>query len=239
MSGFGTIRDNTIKNKFKYSIELALAKGLFDTYQCRFDLIHTGKMIAVRHNRLFDFDCVKQVLALDKILKNIPTKIRSVCIIGDGYGYLMSLVRAVFPDVFIVCINLKEILDIDEQYYRMINPNDSKVVFTDAKDYARIKDYHINLFINIVGMQEMNPPVIAKYFEYMRASKATNKYFYCCSRREKVLPDGTVTKFSDYPWENSEILLDELCPWYQEYPQSYPPFWKPFDGSIQHRLVKL
>jgi hypothetical protein len=88
-------------------------------------------------------------------------------------------------------------------------------------------------------MQEMNPPVIANYFEYMRGSKAEEKYFYCCNRLEKVLPDGTITKFNEYPWNGCEILLDEACPWYQGYVDHNYPFYHPFDGVIWHRLVKL
>ena len=43
----------------------------------------------------------------------------------------------------------------------------------------------------------------------------------------------------DYPWGDEEIFIDELCPFYQYYPSSRPPFWRPFDGPIRHRLVKL
>jgi len=239
MTGFGTLRNDTMQNNIKYAIEILLAKSLFRKYDCDPYLVHQGKMIAARTNRLFDFDCVKQILSLNLINTVMNGKVLSVCVIGDGYGYFTSLIRAVFPDVFIVCINLEQILEIDYQYYRKIYPEDSKIVFINAENYNRIKDYHINLFINIVGFQEMNPPVIAKYFEYMRASKAKDKYFYCCSRREKILPDGTTTIFTDYPWIPCVTLFDQICPWYKEYPQSYPPFWKPFDGVVQHRLVKL
>ena len=57
---------------------------------------------------------------------------------------------------------------------------------------------------------------------------------------EKILPDGTVIRFMDYPWDAAEeILIDEPCPWYQKYPSPKPPFWKPFDGTFLHRLIKL
>lgn len=239
LTGFGSFREDSVKNRLKYFIELALAESLLKKHGCAPSLISIGKKVAGRCGRLFDFDCIKQVLSLNTILKKRCGRINSVCIIGDGYGYFASLIRAIAPPSVILCVNLKEILEIDKQYYGMVNPADPKIRFIDAHNYAQIQNYRIDLFVNIVSMQEMNPPVIEKYFEYMRNSKTKEKYFYCCNRREKELPDGTITKFPDYPWGDSEILLDELCPWYQEYPSSIPPFWRPFDGAIQHRMVKL
>jgi hypothetical protein len=76
----------------------------------------------------------------------------------------------------------------------------------------------------------------------MRTS-TVESYFYCVNREEKTLPDGSVIRFNDYPWQSSEITgwggIDGLCPWYQEYPSSRPPFWKPFDGTHLNRLIKL
>ncbi len=65
-------------------------------------------------------------------------------------------------------------------------------------------------------------------------------YFYCCNREEKKLPDGTVISFKKYPWkEHDEVLIDDLCPWHQEYYAFKPPFYRRYDGPIRHRLVKL
>jgi len=94
------------------------------------------------------------------------------------------------------------------------------------------------LFVNIASMQEMDMPVINKYFEIMKTS-TVESYFYCCNREEKVLSDRSIIRFMDYPWGGGQILVDEPCPWYQEYPSNRPPFWKPFDGTNLHRLIKL
>lgn len=82
-------------------------------------------------------------------------------------------------------------------------------------------------------------PVINEYFDLMRSGDGA-RYFYCCNRVEKKLPDGSVIRYNDYPWSADDtIVIDELCPWYQKYPVSLPPFWKPFAGPIRHRLVQL
>jgi len=89
-------------------------------------------------------------------------------------------------------------------------------------------------------MQEMNPDIIKIYFDIIRSSIG-KRYFYCCNREEKILPDGTVIRFNEYPWNSNkdEIIFDELCAFYQKYPISVPPFWLPFDGPIKHRLARM
>lgn len=65
-------------------------------------------------------------------------------------------------------------------------------------------------------------------------------YFCCCNRLGKFYPDEIVTKFLEYPWSpDDQVLVDELCPWHQYYYTFLPPFFRPYDGPIQHRLVKL
>jgi len=89
-------------------------------------------------------------------------------------------------------------------------------------------------------MQEMDLHIIDRYFQDMRSIKTKKLIFYCCNRIEKKLPDGTITKFKEYPWiAEDEIIRDELCPWHQEFYSFRPPFFRRYDGPIQHKLVNL
>ena len=89
-------------------------------------------------------------------------------------------------------------------------------------------------------MQEMDLEVVRSYLRFMRKGESGLAYFYCCNRIDKELPDGQRIRIAEYGWsETDEVLLDELCPWYQKYPKSFPLGWYPFDGPIQHKLVKL
>ena len=116
----------------------------------------------------------------------------------------------------------------------------SQLVFIEAENYSLLENLEVDLFINIASMQEMNPKVIDNYFKYMRSSKKSPCYFYCCNRLEKELPDGTITKFINYPWEDSDyVLIDDLCPLYQKFISSKPPFFRDYDGPTQHRLIKI
>lgn len=64
--------------------------------------------------------------------------------------------------------------------------------------------------------------------------------FYCCNREEKILPDGTIVRFKDYPWSPQDDVLDDAaCPWHQQYYSARPPFIHPYDGPIRHRLAVL
>ena len=120
-------------------------------------------------------------------------------------------------------------------------PEGGQVIAIQAEDHELLRLCPVGLTLNIASMQEMNPPIIKAYFDDMRAIASNQQLiFYCCNREEKILPDGTVTKFNEYPWRaNDQILIDELCPWHQRYYSFIPPFYRPFDGSIRHRLVTL
>ena len=114
----------------------------------------------------------------------------------------------------------------------------SPATFLEAENFELMQNLPITLFINIASMQEMDISVINHYFEYIRTS-TVEPHFYCINREEKTLPDGNTIRFADYPWGESEVLLDEICPFYQKYPNWRPPFWKQFDGPHWHRLVKI
>ena len=115
----------------------------------------------------------------------------------------------------------------------------NSIIFLEAEKYHLLKGLPVDLYINMTSMQEMDPITVNMYFEYMRGSSSDNVFFYCCNRIEKCLPDNTIVKFMEYPWEDSKIVFDELCPWHQRFPIANFPFWKSFDGLIQHRFVKL
>ena len=55
-----------------------------------------------------------------------------------------------------------------------------------------------------------------------------------------MLPDGTITRFSEYPWLlGDDVMDDQLCPLHQFYYAYNPPFYRPYDGPIRHRLVRF
>ena len=223
------------------------------------ETVTAAKEIAEKHGILFNYDYAKHVLFFDLLtsLNRLNTD-DFICIIGDGHGFFGTLIKSLIPDTKIIFVNLGRnlLIDVvcfssiftDNEALHLFRESDKEdisnhsIVFLEAENYKLMRDLPISLFINIASMQEMDLSMINNYFDAMRTT-TVESYFYCVNREEKTLPDGSVIRFNDYPWQSSEISgegsIDDLCPWYQEYPSSIPPFWKPFDGPHLHRLIKL
>lgn len=176
-----------------------------------------------------------------------------MCVIGDGYGYLGSLLKAFDPSVEVTSVNLGRGLLFDVYYSGLRFPNASACLseaeavcggkdftFMPAEDYASLQDQPQDLVFNIASMQEMNLDVVRNYMHYIRRRDGKRTLFYCCNRVNKILPDGEVVRFDEYGWSaNDSVVFDELCPWYQNFPHGLIVRWCPFDGEIKHRLVYL
>lgn len=262
-AGFGFYRRRNLLDKIKSLPERILLLYLLRKYSCPKYLVDAGKKMVYKSGHMLNFDSVKQILSLWAILKTLnkgdtltEAGIDTVCVIGDGYGFFSGLLKLVNPNIRVISVNLGRTLFFDVLFSQRCLPEihsillkteegknshllNFQLIFIEAENYSFLENMPIDLFINIASMQEMNPEVIDRYFEYIRTSPKSPCYIYCCNRSRKVLPDGTVTEFMKYPWRDSENLLDELCPWFQKYPSSSPPFWRPFDGPIQHRLARI
>jgi putative sugar O-methyltransferase len=219
--------------------------------ECDSLLIKAAKDIASRTGRVFSYDMARMLKTIELLVARTGSlNGKRIAIIGDGYGTLGSLVKVLFPESRVVFINLGRTLAFDAFYSNLAVPQHSHQL-TDgpgiddcSEDFTYIEAEKVfslplraDIFVNIASMQEMDPDVVRRYFDLiMQQSEGT--YFYCCNRLEKSLPDGTVSRFFDYGWKaENKILVDELCPWYQEAPMNRPPFRYRFDGPTHHRLI--
>jgi hypothetical protein len=220
--------------------------------------------ILKRQNKGYSLDCLRQTLSLSFLYENIPNTFSSkssVLVIGDGFASMTNLLWSTNSANTIILINLTKTLLVDlihikknisnsifannvyliseneklNDIVNLISNSDKKIILIEAKNHSILDYVTFNLVINIVSMQEMNNEVINEYFDHIH--KKENVYFYCCNRKEKSLPDGTVTKINEYPWQlNDKIIIDELCPWHQEYYTFSRPFYRKYDGPIIHQL---
>jgi len=211
--------------------------------------------VCLEHNREVSFDCVKQVLSVNRIIESeVNFSGKRVCVIGDGYGFLGCFIKKIFPNVNIVSINLGKILFFDFLLSVQKNENSTFNYVSSENNYDDCADFNfvpaeiifktgiddIDIFFNIASMQEMNIETVNQYFSFIRAQSRRKKYFYCCNRLSKTLPAGNIIKFDDYDWKDSDkILFDELCEWYQIYPKNRPPFRGRFDGRIWHKFIEI
>ncbi|MBF8274158.1 MAG: hypothetical protein HW380_3263 [Magnetococcales bacterium] len=221
-----------------------------------------GYEISARQNQQYGLDRLRQVLTLSLLLDRIPHAFaddRATLVIGDGFGMLSALLLATSATRKVVVVNLTKTLLVDMIFIRMALPDvgvalatsqagfdrgmgDARVsvVALRSDDYSFFQSAKIGVAVNVASMQEMNPPTIANYFSALRQVSGRELFFYCCNREEKRLPDGTNVRFSDYPWSVDDgVLLDEPCPWHQEFYQLGWPIFRPYDGPIRHRLALL
>lgn len=249
--GFGTFVSRHSVTSLKQFLPNLRARALLGQFQVDRQVRLAGRLTARKTGRVVSFDCVKQILAVDLLRRHgVLRDVKTAVVVGDGYGYMTALLGAVLPEARIVCVNLGNILFFDAYYVGQAFPNEEyglnaitgnghRFIFLEAEHYEALRDLPVDVFINIASMQEMDMGVIRNYFRVMRSGKGVG-YFYCCNRVEKTLPDGSVIRFDAYPWDKGDqVLVDELCPWYQRRPVLKPPFWRPFGGPIQHRLVQL
>lgn len=183
----------------------------------------------------FTQDSVRQLCTLSLLQSHLPAATR-ILLIGDGYGLLAGLLRATRPASDLALVDLSFALA--EQQMRLTRAfGPAGFTFVHAAQLETLADRRFDLAINVASMQEMDPPEVARYFAFLRGRAA---WFYCCNRERKVLPDGTVSAFADYPWDaRDRIVLDELCPWHQSFLSLRPPIVRRYDGVHRHRLAQL
>jgi len=203
------------------------------------------------------YECFRQVCSFSTIRQYFnadkDNKFR-VLIIGDGYGFLSSLVKRCYPNCLITLVDIGKILlfqavNLQRIFplciHRLISQDKDQDVRADflyvpAESLQRIKEGQYRLIINIASMQEMNNDSINSYFKFIRMNATRDNLFYCCNRELKILPGGEVIDFFKYPWMNEDrYLFDEICPFFKYFFSRQPPFIHKFDGPIRHRLVNL
>ena len=253
--GLGAFRKATMFARFK-NLPSSLALSLMlSKYISRSGTLAAARELCKRMKVNLSFDQAKAVLIYDLLNQyKLFQKDGSICIIGDGYGFMGALVKEINPEAQLIYVNLPKNLMLDALGFSKCFPqgpaslfdHDASptiyeaphTIFLRAENYAELSQRPISLFINVASMQEMHPEIIKKYFEFMRRS-AVDTFFYCLNREQKILPASEVVCFDEYPWGEAEVLFDERCPFYQYWPSNIPPFYRNFDGPTRHKLVRL
>ena len=237
-------------------------RGMAQVYPDFERLDQLANTLVARQNRAYDLDVLRQTATAALLSHYVPEAFDGqslVVVIGDGFGSLATLLAAGFPTCRLLLINLTQTLLVDLLMLRKglaevdfalaedadslregLNRPDLRVLALRADDQALIATVPLVAAVNVASMQEMRMETIAGYIAALRASPSAPVPFYCCNREEKHLPNGETIRFADYSWDpEDEVLLDELCPWHQEYYTLRPPFYHLYDGPHQHRLVLL
>lgn len=215
-----------------------------------------------KQKRTYSLDVLRQSLTLDLIHQKIDfSAVKSTVIIGDGFGTMTSLLLDSQLVDKIYLINLRKTLIVDLLYLKKILGEEkfnndvalirtakeskeidhtTKVIAIEAENYSILKHIQKELVINIASFQEMDMEVVDRYFEYIYNQQSSPFYFYLCNRENKYLPDGSLISFGKYKFDDKDtVILDELCPWHQDFYSLKPPFFRTYDGPIRHQLRKI
>lgn len=177
-------------------------------------------------------DVFRQSCTVDLLKRNMPEELRNVrmlfLMIGDGFGVLAALFKAVFPNSTVFMVDLGTTMLFQAFHCRKAYPDATHVLIDDLEDpetadfvycptenLEMLDRFKFHGAVNISSMGEMNIPTIERYFQFIRDHFEENNLFYCCNRESKTLVGGEVTEFYRYPWSDEDKhLIDTVCPWY-------------------------
>jgi hypothetical protein len=260
--GFGDLEDHSIPRRVVSAVGVAAQLRALPDGAVRAGDLVAGRAVVRRMGLRFSQDALRQVCTMrllrDRLGLDAAPSPR-ILVVGDGYGVLSALLREVLPAVRLVLVDLGKTLLFQAFYCQLAHPGAEHAlvgsVTPDAFTYCPAESLDeipgtFDLAINIASMQEMEAVAVAGYFRFMRERAVS--WFYCCNRLRKVLPDGDISEFLSYPWdEQDEHIVDSPCPWHQWYVGAPPhgsgprvlnfpiPFVHAYDGVHHHRLTRL
>lgn len=258
--GFGDYIPRTLPYTIKYMIPLYLLRWYLKKYVENQNLINIAREICKRTNKHMTFDCCKQIVLAERILRygNIDANSdATIAVIGDGYGFLGTFFKAINKKFKIIEINLGRQLLYDARHiqeyfgssvsYELAQKTnlpkcEADFIFLEAENYKLLGEFKTDLLISVASMQEMSNEAISNYFDIIRDVKEkfkTETMFYSLNRLEKHLPCGEITRAKEYPWGNARIIVESTPEWYSCYPSYTPPFWHKLDGPMYERYVFL
>ena len=208
-----------------------------------------------RQKRHMNFANIIALSAFNFICSKAKPESQTICVIGDGASNFVSLCLSA-PEQFkkIISINLPEVhlveiemillSGVDESDLTLVDSkagvseffgSDSKVAIVSAEDVNCLLGTKIDVFVNMSSMQEMTKEAISEYFDLISRN---GSLFYCCNRKEKKLPDGTIIRFDEYPWGSAKFLIKEVCPWMRKTMNLTRPFIRRQEVHV-HALAKF
>jgi hypothetical protein len=209
-------------------------------YKCNPRVLLAVCVISIRTGRLLCFDMVKHAILINKVKSIIDfQKSKKIVIIGDGFGFLGSLLKFLYPEVMITFINLQKNLFLDYCFFvKSFQALDDSPSLVQAQQFTNFQKDEL-LFFNVASLGEMTPNQVKMY---LRAIKEVSGTLVSLNRNSKKHPDGTVLNLNELlETEQSKLLFDENpCKFYANYPTNrFNPGFLPFDGEIHLKILKF
>ena len=149
--GFGEFQPDTILNRLK-SIPAALYISRM-LAQCDPGVVTAARNIVRDTGRIMSHDVARMILTVEFLKKNVQflTDQNTYAIIGDGFGTLGSLIKAVDPRSRIIFINLGRTLFFDMYYTHRSFPERSHRLLRPGEDASCCEDFNYiepSMFLN-------------------------------------------------------------------------------------------
>ncbi|MBI3011140.1 MAG: putative sugar O-methyltransferase [Candidatus Omnitrophica bacterium] len=201
-------------------------------------LMRVAQPVCLAMGFFLSFDAFRQLCALALIRGWMSPAVRAkrltVLMIGDGYGFLSSMVKTLYPRATLVLVDIGRTLLFQSIYCQRAHPTarhygmtgdrlneaatlaDHDFIYCPTEYLDAVRPLRYDLAVAIASLQEMNAATVERYFRFLRDRLHEDHLFYCCNRESKVLRGGEVSTFAGYPWDpRDRHLVDERCPWYQ------------------------
>lgn len=219
-----------------------------------------ARQIANRQGRQYDLDLLRHTLTLAFLQTHLELqkKKNTICVIGDGFANMSSVILGATPQNKVILVNLVKSLIVDlicmrkafpdltyalvdtpEGLLEAMQNDDVQAILIGANNADILTGADLDLAINIESMMEMSPSIIQDYFDILRSGHKSKIAFYCCNLEFKQFSGEGTSNFFEYPWQAADdILIHETCPWTIFRYGNTPPFYAKRDKDL-HRLVYL
>jgi hypothetical protein len=223
-----------------YSLQVFRNIFLLIKYRCSLRILLGICAISIRTGRLLCFDMVKHAILINKVKSIVDfQKSKKIVIIGDGFGFLGSLLKFLYPKVRITFVNLQKNLFLDYCFFVKSFQNlDDVPTLIEAHQLTNFQKDEL-LFFNVASLGEMTPNQVKMYLHTISEVGGT---LVSLNRNLKKHPDGTIVNLSELlESKQSELLFDENpCKFYAKYPTNgLNPGFLPFDGEIHLKILKF
>ncbi len=209
--------------------------------------------VASLTSRPINPDFVRLANSLKMITLIIPEfgGMKTIAIIGDGFGTLGSILMFINPKSTVLQVNLGRQLLFDYLFMLKVHPHRTHKVLNSLSEIEEGSvnylpaelvsslEAGIDLFISSESFQEMNLNVIENYFQLMRF-QGESTYLYSANRVSKALPDGEIIEIEKYPWSIDDVHLSIHSHWWLNWGiKRRPPFVFKMDGRIEERITLI
>jgi hypothetical protein len=236
--GFTDTLNLTFSNFLIHSLQILRNIFLLIQYKCKLSIILKAVMISIKTRRLFCFDIAKHAILLSKIIPKVKlSSFTKVVVIGDGVGFLGTLVKKILPSVEVAFINLSKNLFLDYVFYsKVINNLDTKVELIEANKFSNFENQP-TIFFNVASLSEMT---IAQIELYLESIKKVGGTLVSLNRNTKIHPDGTKIELDLLldKYKAQVIYEENPCSLYEKFPlRGLKKSFLPFDGDSHLKVI--